>query len=184
MRKSLKFATAGLLCLYPFFVAWALFHDVPANILALGLLLVAGLVGFSPTIKIRGLWLIATILSVALFFTENEIFLKIYPVLMNCAVTAFFGISLFKKPLIEIFAERMRVELDDFGRAYTRHATLAWTIFLCGNAAISLTTVFAPTEIWTLYNGFISYVLIGLMMLGEFLVRKKVMRCSTHEKTF
>jgi len=184
MRKPLKFVAASLLCLYPFFVACALFHGVPANVLALGLLVVTGLIGFSSTLKIRGLWLIAAILSFVLFFTKNDFFLKIYPVLMNCAVAAFFGTSLLKKPLIEIFAERMRVELDDFGRAYARRATIAWTIFLCGNAAISFATVFATTEIWTLYNGFISYVLIGLMMLGEFLVRKKAMRCSTHKKTF
>ena len=179
MRKALKIAAAALLILYPFFVAAALFHGVPANVLALGLVFVAGLVGFSPTLKIRGLWLVAAISATALFFTGNEIFLKIYPVLMNCAVAAIFGFSLLKKPLVEIFAERMHVALDERARAYTRKATLAWTIFLGANAAVSLATVFAPLAVWTLYNGFISYCLIGLMMLGEFLIRKKAMACAT-----
>lgn len=179
MRKSLKIAATALLLLYPFLVAAALFHGVSANALALGLIIVAGIVAFSPTLKIRGLWLIAAILAGALFFTKNEIFLKIYPVMMNGTLAAIFGISLLKKPIVEIFAERMHADLDERGRLYTSKATLAWTLFLCGNTLVSLATVFAPLEIWTLYNGFISYCLIGLMMLGEFLIRKKAMSCAT-----
>ena len=45
------------------------------------------------------------------------------------------------------------------------------------NALIALATVlFAPMNVWVLYNGVISYVLMGMLMLGEFLLRKRHQR--------
>ena len=41
---------------------------------------------------------------------------------------------------------------------------------------ISCITVFLSTEIWALFNGLISYILIGLMFVAEFIVRRKVLK--------
>lgn len=42
------------------------------------------------------------------------------------------------------------------------------------NAVIALITVFfAPMEIWVLYNGLISYLLMGILLIAEFILRKR-----------
>jgi uncharacterized membrane protein len=55
---------------------------------------------------------------------------------------------------------------------YTRTVTLVWCGFFLVNGAISLwTAYYASLAIWTLYNGFISYMLIGGLFVAEYLVR-------------
>ena len=41
-------------------------------------------------------------------------------------------------------------------------------------AVISCVTIFLSDEIWVLFNGLISYILIAIMMGIELLVRKKI----------
>ncbi|EYU47959.1 putative membrane protein [Acinetobacter baumannii 1457504] len=49
--------------------------------------------------------------------------------------------------------------------------------FLFCNALIALSTVlFTSTQVWVIYNGFISYVLMGILFLGEFILRKRHQR--------
>ena len=42
--------------------------------------------------------------------------------------------------------------------------------------AASYTAVWATTETWTIYNGFVAYVLMGALMGGEWLVRARLMK--------
>ncbi len=109
---------------------------------------------------------------------NQEIFLKLYPVLMNASVCAIFALSLRKTPLMAKFAKKIRKEhLDEKTLTYTRNATKAWAIFMLLNTLASLITVFLSNKIWTIYNGFISYVLIGIMMLVEYIIRKGKEKC-------
>lgn len=172
--KKVRFLCVPVLALYPFAVAGALFAGVPVNVLPLLLLCVAGISAFGSAL--RGVWIVALVCAAALFFTREQIFLRIYPVLMNAAVAGIFASSLLRKPLIEIFAEKTGHVLDAAGRRYTRRATLAWAIFMSANALVSLATVFLPLSAWTIYNGFVSYLLIGAMFAGEFLVRRRAER--------
>lgn len=56
---------------------------------------------------------------------------------------------------------------------------MVWCGFFVVNAAIALyTVVFAPMKIWVIYNGFISYVLMGILFLGEFVLRKRHQRLN------
>ena len=53
--------------------------------------------------------------------------------------------------------------------------TFAWCIFFVANGSVSALTVFVGSDkIWSLYNGLISYILIGLFFIVEYLVRKMV----------
>jgi uncharacterized membrane protein len=55
---------------------------------------------------------------------------------------------------------------------YTRQATLAWTLFFFGNALVSTGLfLFAPPAIWSLHANLLTWPLVGLMFLGEHLVR-------------
>ena len=89
-----------------------------------------------------------------------------------------FATTLIKPPsMIERFARLAEPDLPETGVVWTRKVTVVWCVFFALNALIALATVlFAPMKIWVLYNGVISYVLMGMLMLGEFLLRKRHQR--------
>jgi len=60
---------------------------------------------------------------------------------------------------------------------YCRNVTKVWCVFFALNASISLITfLFAPNWLWILYNGFIAYILMGILFAVEWMVRKKVQK--------
>jgi uncharacterized membrane protein len=75
----------------------------------------------------------------------------------------------------------MHHDLTDQEIKYTKNATLAWAIFMACNTIISFITLFLPMKIWVLYNGFISYILIGVMMISEYITRKWVLRVQSNK---
>ena len=162
---------------YPFIVFYALQQNVAVKFI--GFILLAA-VAFS-FIRNKNKYMLVLGLTLCFFVivSNQEIFLRLYPVLMNSCVCAIFALSLRKTPIITQFAQKMQHKpLDKHQLIYTKQATKAWAIFMLCNTVISLITVFLSTEIWTIYNGFISYVLIGIMMLCEYVVRKRIHRCS------
>lgn len=59
---------------------------------------------------------------------------------------------------------------------YTRQVTVAWTVFFFANAILStLLFLFAPAEVWSIHANLLTGPLIGLMFLGEHLVRLRVL---------
>ena len=95
---------------------------------------------------------------------------------MNLGLLYIFGFSLYKKPsVIETLARLQEPELDDFAVKYTEKVTWVWCLFFCVNGSIALYTALCSSIAqWTLYNGLISYILIGTLMSVEWLVRWKV----------
>ncbi len=64
---------------------------------------------------------------------------------------------------------------------YTRGATLAWTVFFFANALVSTVLfIWAPPAIWSVHANLLTGPLIGLMFLGEHLVRMRVL--PPHER--
>lgn len=177
LRKSLikiiKIFGFGFAILYPFIVFVALNEGVDLRFLALLLLLSAGISFF----RNKNIWvfLCVLLLSLCLVVCNNDLFLKLYPVLMNLSVCFIFALSLRGTPLIEKIAKKMGHNLGPKQKEYTRRVTLAWAIFMLCLAIISLITVFLSNEIWVMFNGLISYVLIAIMIGVEFVIRKKVM---------
>jgi uncharacterized membrane protein len=128
--------------------------------------------------KNKYFFILGLTLSFVVIFFNQDIFLKLYPVLMNASVFTIFWLSLYKTPLITQFAKKLQKQpLNEYAIKYTKNATLAWTIFMAVNTVISFITVFLSDEIWALYNGFISYILIGTMMLIEYIIRKRNLKC-------
>ena len=115
------------------------------------------------------------------FCADNILFVKFYPVLVNLSLLSFFGFTLWKPPS---FAFRMAclhdksLEKSPSFKAverYCRKVTVAWCFFFIVNGSIATFTVFVCSDkIWSLYNGLISYILIGIIFIVEYLVRKMV----------
>jgi uncharacterized membrane protein len=104
--------------------------------------------------------------------------IRLYPVFMNAAMLVAFVSTLIRPPsMIERFARLAEPDLPESGRRYTRVVTAVWAGFFVVNGSIALWTVFTPGwRIWTAYNGFISYLLVGILFSAEYLVRQHVRR--------
>ena len=88
---------------------------------------------------------------------------------MSLGALLIFTLTLYKPPsMIERFARLVEPDLPESGVQWTRKVTMVWCVFFSLNATIALATVFAPTQFWVIYNGCVSYVLMGLLFLGEF----------------
>lgn len=123
----------------------------------------------------RLLWLelVGPLVIVLSLAADNAVFLRALPILINVALFVIFFASLSHPPsMIEIFARLMEKNLPPEATHYCRSATRVWCAFFVLNGLLSLfTAVATPFWVWTLYNGFISYVLIALLFLAEYCFR-------------
>lgn len=130
------------------------------------------------------LFLLAGILC---FVFNKKIFLKLYSVVISATMLFVFGSSLFFKPnIIFRFAclGDKSVKGSSFEpqvNSYCKKVTVVWCVFFVLNGSVSAFTALHDfgndalnDKIWSVYNGGISYILMGLLFAVEFLVRKMV----------
>jgi uncharacterized membrane protein len=89
-----------------------------------------------------------------------------------------FSWSLLSPPsLIERLARIQHPDLPPEGVIYTRRVTQIWCVFFIVNGSIALVTaLWSSFEIWSLYNGLIAYLLMGILFIGEYIVRMKTQK--------
>lgn len=112
----------------------------------------------------------------ALYLLKANVWFRLYPAVMAAIAFSAFAVSLFRTPLVEIFARGMGEDLDVRGMAYCRCVTRVWVAFLAAHLVVTVLTVFASDKIWAVYNGLVAYVLMGALFAGEWLVRRRVRR--------
>ncbi|MGM0952535.1 MAG: hypothetical protein ACQEW7_06110 [Pseudomonadota bacterium] len=119
-------------------------------------------------------WLLACLLLTAWSWVQQSaIGVKFYPVVVSAGLLAVFLWSLrFPPTVIERLARLKEPDLPPSGVVYTRNVTKVWCGFFVLNGAIATGTIYAGDWVWTLYNGFISYLLMGLLFTGEWLFRQ------------
>jgi len=108
--------------------------------------------------------------------------LRAYPVIINLAGAGFSLYTLIYPPsAIERFARRFGMAIPAEAIGYLRGVTLVWLAFFCFNASVAAyTAVASDVAFWALYNGVISYLLVGLLLLGEWLYRQRYQRLHNH----
>ncbi len=113
------------------------------------------------------------IISILTYISSSYNWFQSYPILINCSFFILFFKSLFAdKTIIQYYAEKTNKNLTNFEIKYIRNVTKAWCIFFILNTSISLFTwLFTNLKVWTIYNGFISYLLIGGGFMFEFAYR-------------
>ena len=99
-----------------------------------------------------------------------------YPVAVNALFLIVFVSSLFGTTTIVEFIARMSSRGKPFPPSavrYTRNVTWCWVVFFVINLSVSTWTVLSgDIYCWTAWNGCISYILMGLLAGGEYLVRR------------
>jgi uncharacterized membrane protein len=175
MRWALVLA---LTAAYPLIVYLSLGHIEPRYLalllLALGAL--RWLAGGAQVVQARWVAAVALLLAGSTALLNLSLPLKLYPVLVNFALLAVFGLSLWRGPtVVERIARLQEPDLDPRGVAYTHRVTQVWCGFFVLNGGLSLATaLWASEKVWALYNGLIAYGLIGTLMAGEWLVRRRL----------
>ncbi len=113
------------------------------------------------------------------FITGKDLFLKLYSVVISVTFLFTFGSTLFFEPTI-IFRFATLADKSIIGspyenqvKRYCKNVTIIWCCFFIFNGSMAAYTTFCCSkEVWAIYNGGISYVLMGLLFAVEFLVRK------------
>ncbi len=96
-----------------------------------------------------------------------------YPVFINFFLFISFYLSLSNIPIITRFAMIKDKNLSDIAKKYTRNLTKVWIIFFIINGLISfILALFDSKFYWFIYCGLVSYILIGILLLGEIVFRK------------
>lgn len=120
------------------------------------------------------LLLITLVYSLALLIANNELLLKLYPVLISSCAALLFALSLrAPESVIERMARMAGETITPRAKAYTRTLTGIWSLLLVGNALIALyQALFASLKSWALYSGLLSYLFFGLFFAAEYTYRR------------
>ena len=173
-------ALAVVTLLYPFIALFAVKAIGPIPVVAALCLLLVLRVAFGwgkgvPLGMALAPLVVALLMGLMMIWDAHRA-VRFYPVFMNGAMLAAFAASLFKgQSMIERLARIAEPDLPEAGVRYTRKVTMVWCGFLLLNGLVALwTALYASLEVWTAYNGFVAYLLMGALFGGEFLVRKWV----------
>lgn len=115
------------------------------------------------------------------FVANSSLFLKLYPVAVCATFLFFFATSLVSPPPIvfrfatmqdkSILKSPYKKRVEN----YCKKVTIVWCAFFVLNIAAAIYTAFFCSEkIWSIYNGGISYLIMGMIFAIEFFLRKRV----------
>jgi uncharacterized membrane protein len=182
MYNLVKVAIVIFLLLYPILIYFGLNYFSPSQLGIFFLVLFAIRSLFTRTKSASARWqIILTVtiggtLAALTWIYNSEEYLLWYPVGLNITFFIIFASSLIFPPsVIERIARAFHKEFPESAVVYTRNVTIVWTSFFIINTFVSGWTVLhGDMEIWTLYNGLISYFIVALLLGAELIVRKIV----------
>jgi uncharacterized membrane protein len=95
------------------------------------------------------------------------------------------GTSIFIPPpvvfyFINMFDKNIKDHIPPvFFERYCRKAAIVWCVFFVFDGVVALATVlWASDVVWGIYNGGITYVLMGLIFIGEYFILKMIEKKS------
>lgn len=186
LNRLAALASGALLVLYPVLVYFGIRYlgvgSLAAVLIALFALRLAtsrGIAALRPSrLQIAAACGVGIALALLSVVQQRADAMLYYPVLVNAGLLALFALSVVRPPtVIERIARLREGALSAAAVAYARRVTLAWIVFFAFNGAVAFVTArWTSIETWTFYNGAVSYVLIGVMLGVEWLVRRHVRR--------
>lgn len=178
MKHRLRILISMTLLAYPILVWWLAQRGLTDGLVVL-LITVLLVQAVTQGLNNPKSWLSMAVLGGVAFtilVTDTLTGVLFYPVWMNLAMLSVFLLSLWQKPaVVTRLARLMEGELSERAVVYTEKVTWVWVGFFLVNGSVSLATVlWGDIDLWTLYNGLIAYLLMGLLFLIEWGVRRVV----------
>lgn len=181
MRRLLQALAIGLLLLYPLLVFVGIQRWSPRG---LALLLLLALIVRAVSLPSATAWrhwrwpmLVGLAFAATAWWLNDSQWLRYYPVLISITMLVLFAGSLRWPPTVIERIARIENggELDAREIRYTRRLTQIWCGFFAFNGAMALLTAWQPSvTYWAIYNGLISYLLMGVLLFGERLFRNRL----------
>jgi len=123
--------------------------------------------------------ILCTIGVISLWIDDSPIFIKLYPALASIAyLTIMITSFIFPPPLayyfVDIFNKSIKTKIPkEIFDNFCFRASVVWCVFFLVDAIIALITVYFTSELfWGVYNGGVTYCIMGLIFVGEFIVLK------------
>ena len=117
--------------------------------------------------------LVFLVYAVTTVFVDSAQLLLYYPALVNFTLFLVFSSSLRSgEPLLLRFVRARGIEISDHTPRYLFWLTAIWAAFFVLNGLVSVWTSTLSLQAWTLYNGLISYILVAILGVGEWLFRR------------
>ncbi len=180
-RRLVLIGITGLSLLYPALV-WLYGGTVAPSLFVLFALLLVG-IRMALTAPDRNQpWrlslIVVAVFLAALAALDMDLGVKAYPVLLSLAAAYVFAQSLVSPPsLIERMARVRRAAVSEGLRVYCRNLTVIWVVWLVLNAAIAAAlATHGSDRAWALWTGVLSYILSGILLVGEMGVRRIILR--------
>jgi uncharacterized membrane protein len=129
---------------------------------------------------------------------KSKEIIKFYPLLVNIGWLAVFGFSLLFPPSfvfeIAVFLDKSVKDADVEKplRRFCKSATVVWCVFFAFDALFAWFTIFGPLVngldkrhsdmLWTVYNGAVTYLLMGVIFIIQFvMVKRRMKKIRTHK---
>lgn len=130
-----------------------------------------------------------------LWFVLPRIALMIFPALLNAWLAWIFGRTLRsgQEPLIGTFARLEREQLHCLAEpkllprmaSYTRRLTQIWSaLFILMALIAAVLAVSGQFKMWMIFTGVISYLLVGVLFVGEYIYRRLHFPNDAHATPF
>lgn len=178
MNFAKRIAIGGLAVIavaYPLIVFWGLENFEPRIVgQAIAALYFIRTLLIAKKAKTRILSSVGLALFVCcLWFTNHPLFLMLLPTVMSIGGFIVFTHSLVSPPTIPArFATKCHGELCQRRLQYTDNLTRVWMAFFLCNALVAYyTALYCSREVWVLYNGLISYMIMAALFAGEYAFR-------------
>lgn len=128
---------------------------------------------------------IVAVFFMVVYWQDMPMAMYWYPVWVSVLMLLLFGGSLLtKQSVIERLARLSEPNLPPEGVRYTRRVTQIWCVFFVFNGVLAAALVWAQAwQAWALYTGVIAYILMGLLLGGEWLYRRGVLGVVSKDKS-
>lgn len=171
----LRIAFVFVLALYPFFVFFGLRVLPPGGvglILAVLLMMRFGVIRLTErSIVLPGFIVLFLYAATSALLGSTQMLLY-YPVLVNALLLVLFAGSLrTKEPLLNRVVRARGTPVGEHTARYLTRLTAIWAVFFLVNGLIAVWTTTTSIEIWTIYNGIISYLIVAALAASEWIYR-------------
>lgn len=181
----------ALIAAYPLLVHIALVFAVPQLLFVAPMLFLAGVCWQGLGNRNKTVWLVFSLLCAAVLLLEylglTLYLLFLPPVVIPLLLLFIFGRTLVngREPLITAIGEAARGPLSQAMRTYTHRLTQLWCLVF---VAMILWSAILPwleqPELWSWFTNIINYGVVGVLFVGEFMLRKKLFPTHNHPGFF
>ena len=178
MRRALLTAITLVSIAYPF-LCW-LWRERPTALtaLAVGMAVLWALRAALSPDTMRGISLaLAGLFAITAVMRQGQ-WLLWYPFAVNALMLALFAASLWRgTPMVERFARLRHADLPERAIPYLRNVTRLWCAFFILNGGVVVALIaHGNLRWWALYTGGIAYLLMGMLLGGEWIYRQWAMK--------